>query len=202
MVKNINETIIRESFFQNEERKNRPVGKAGWTNGWVGEVEIHCRKRKREDVWRCIVLCGAERGVEEEEEEKKNASFPERPQRGIRLLSLCRMRAAGGVAIADERPVCPPSLPPSLPLSISFSLARSPEADALRSHHWAQHHGRLLLLCALLMDMLNYFSRFVPRPSPFLLHGTDRSIDRSVTFLRVWDFSTRCGSIFFFSFFF
>lgn len=174
MVENFNKTIIRESFFS-KRRKNRPVGK---TNGWVGEVEIHCRKRKREDVWRCIVLCGAERGVEEEEEEKKNASFPERPQRGIRLLSLCRMRAAGGVAIADERPVCPPSLS----LSISFSLARSPEADALRSHHWAQHHGRLLLLCALLMDMLNYFSRFVPRPSPFLLHGTDRSIDRKHSF--------------------
>lgn len=117
MVENFNKTIIRESFFS-KRRKNRPVGK---TNGWVGEVEIHCRKRKREDVWRCIVLCGAERGVEEEEEEKKNASFPERPQRGIRLLSLCRMRAAGGVAIADERPVCPPSL--SLYLFLSRSLA-------------------------------------------------------------------------------
>lgn len=31
--------------------------------------------------------------------------------RCIRLLSLCRMRAAGGVAIADERPVYPLSSP-------------------------------------------------------------------------------------------
>ena len=74
----------------------------------------------------CVCVCGG--SVQEKEEEKKNASFPE-PQRGIRLLSLCRMRAAGGVAIADERPVCP--------LSFSFYLSRL-EADALRSHHWAQ----------------------------------------------------------------
>lgn len=60
---------------------------------------------------------------------KEERLFPrEAPQRGgIRLLSLCRMRAAGGVAIADERPVCPPSLPPRLLpyLSIYLSLARA-----------------------------------------------------------------------------
>lgn len=84
------------------------------------------------------------RGVEEGGggRRKEERLFPrEAPQRGgIRLLSLCRMRAAGGVAIADERPVCPPSLPPRLLpyLSISLSLALSLEADALRSHHWAQ----------------------------------------------------------------
>lgn len=43
------------------------------------------------------------------------------------------------------------------------------------------------------MDMLNYFSRFVPRPSPFLLHGTDRSIDRSIG-----NIPSRLGFFFFF----
>lgn len=67
------------------------------------------------------------RGVEEGGggRRKEERLFPrEAPQRGgIRLLSLCRMRAAGGVAIADERPVCPPRPLPYL--SIYLSLARA-----------------------------------------------------------------------------
>lgn len=62
--------------------------------------------------------------------------------------------------------------------SLLLSLSLSPEADALRSHHWAQHYHLAaplslslsiclsLSLSALPMDMLNYFSRFVPHSLP------------------------------------
>ena len=92
-------------------------------------------------------------GEGEEEEEKKNASFPERPATRWYTLTLfvpdaCRRRSSNSGRTSGL-----PSLSPLLLylFSLSLSLALSPEADALRSHHWAQHHGRLPLLLLLLL---------------------------------------------------
>lgn len=113
-------------------------------------------------------MCGG--GVEEKEEEKKNASFPEPQRGGIRLLSLCRMRAAGGVAIADERPVCPLSYSLCLsrrrPMHFDRIIGRSTTTSLLLCLSLSLSICLSLSLSALPMDMLNYFSRFVPHSLP------------------------------------
>lgn len=73
-----------------------------------GEDETGVRERERE------------RRRQGKEERKEGRLFPRATTWYTRLLSLCRMRAADRVAIADERPVYP------LSLFLFFALLLSP----------------------------------------------------------------------------
>jgi len=82
-------------------------------------VRLH-ESERRQGARRSTTVSKREReGEEGRKEGRKDASFPEPQRDDVRLLSLCRMRAADRVAIADERPVC--LLSPSLFFSASLS---------------------------------------------------------------------------------